>query len=274
MNREEPRRSAEAPRPLLTLQQATIGYGHTPILAGLDLELSQGDFWGLVGPNGAGKSTLLKSLLGLLPLLSGRRATAPGLRCGYVPQRSQLDPIFPISALQVVRLGGMGPDPGGGRVLRSASRGQALEALAQVGVAELAAAPFRSLSGGQQQRVLLARALVRRPDLLVLDEPTAGMDLPSERDMLDFLVELNRTERVAMLLVVHRIELVADRASRIALISRAQGVFATGTAAEMVCGECLGRLYGRGIDVHRTGGGTMVRAQPPHAAPAADGGRR
>ena len=246
--------------PLLGLRGATIGYRGGPALPGVDLEVARGDFLGVVGPNGAGKSTLLKTLLGILPPLEGERTVAADLCFGYVPQRSQLDPIFPLSAVQVVGLGGMGAGAGPGRGLRAAPRRAAIEALDRLGVARLADKPFRSLSGGQQQRVLIARALVRHPDLLVLDEPTAGMDIPSESDILDFVQALNREQQTTVLMVVHHIEVVASRATDIALVNMETDLFATGSAAELLTTERLTSLYRRPIEVVGADGEVHVHA--------------
>jgi len=253
---------------LIELREVAIGYGRLPMLRGIDLSIAAGDFLGLVGPNGAGKTTLLRVILGVLAPLAGETHRRPGLRLGYVPQRLRIDPIFPFTALEVARGGGMGPKPrGGGALLASASREEGLGALDRVGVADLARRPLRDLSGGQQQRVLIARALVRSPDLLILDEPTAGMDLPSEHELLDFVNELNRAQLIPILLVVHQIPLVADRASTIALINKDLSLFAVGPTAEMLDPARLSRLYRTPLEVVRTGGVTVVRPPRSEEAP-------
>ena len=247
---------------LLSLQDAAVGYASGPALGGVNIEIRRGDLWGIVGPNGAGKSTLLKTLLGILPPLQGDLEMAPTIRFGYVPQRSRLDPIFPLSALQVVALGAMGTAANGGTSLRQASRRVALAALDRLGVASLEKKPFRSLSGGQQQRVLIARGLVREPDILMLDEPTSGMDIPSGRDVIDFLDDLNRKQRVAVLFVTHRLEEISGHSSRIALMDMASGLFATGPVGELVTSTRLSALYGRTMEVALAGEERMVRAAP------------
>jgi ABC-type Mn2+/Zn2+ transport system ATPase subunit len=184
------------------------------------------------------------------------------LRLGYVPQRTLIDPIFPLTALEVVRSGGMGPKAKGqgGHLLASASRQAAMTSLEQLGVAHLATRPLRDLSGGQQQRVLIARALVRSPELLILDEPAAGMDLPSEKDLLDFVADLNRTQGTNVVLVVHQISLVAGRATKMALINKDLKLFAVGSAEQMLRSERLSDLYDHRMDVIETHGSVLVRA--------------
>jgi len=237
---------------LIALEGASIGYG-APIISGIDLAVEPGDFLGLIGPNGAGKSTLLKTMLGILSPLAGTVRRRPDLRVGYVPQRTRIDPIFPLTALEAVRAGGMGPKPPGtgGTLLSSSSRGDAMGALERLGISHLAHRPLRDLSGGQQQRVLIARALVRGPNLLVLDEPTAGMDIPSEQELLDFVTSLSRAEGLAVLLVVHQLSLAAGRARRMAIVNKDLPIFAVGTADEILRDDRLSELYRHPMSVGR-----------------------
>src|SRR5205823_6406048 len=170
------------------------------------LAIERGEFLALLGPNGAGKTTLLRGLVGLIPVLAGeltygldRRASPPG----YVPQRDTLDPIFPLSAFEVVVMGTYARlpplRPVGGRERRLAA-----ECLAQVGLAALAPHPFWSLSGGQKQRVLIARALAAEPELLLLDEPTAGVDPGASAAIMETITRLNRERRLTVVLVTHQ----------------------------------------------------------------------
>jgi len=250
---------------LIELTDVAIGYGRKPLMSGVDLSVDKGDFLGVVGPNGSGKTTLLRVMLGNLRPVAGTIDRRAGLRLGYVPQRVRIDPIFPFTALEVVRGGGMGPKTGSqpGWRLSSAPRRMALEALEQVGVADLARRPLRDLSGGQQQRVLIARALVRDPDLLILDEPTAGMDIPSEHELLDFVSEQNATRGLPIVLVVHQLSLVAGRASKIALINKDIPLFAVGTADEVLDADHLTQLYGTPLEVFGQGEDTIVRPIHP-----------
>ncbi len=247
--------------PLVRLAQIAIGYGGRAFLEGIDFSVMPGDFMALVGPNGSGKTTLLKTILGIIQPLAGKIHRRPGLRLGYVPQRTTLDPIYPLTAIEVVRFGGMGPKPRGeGRVLASATRDQAMGALERLGVQDLAPKPIRDLSGGQQQRVLIARSLVRSPDLLILDEPTAGMDIPSEQELLDFITGLNQQGGTSIVLVVHQLSLAAGRASKMALINKARRLFTAGSAAELMSTQRLTDLYGHPMNVIEANGVVMVRA--------------
>ncbi|MCU0690766.1 MAG: metal ABC transporter ATP-binding protein [Polyangiaceae bacterium] len=243
----------------LELRDVSIGY-REPLVHGISLEVWAGDFFGIVGPNGAGKSTLLLTILGNLPARKGEVIRQRGLRFGYVPQRTRIDPIYPMCALEVVRSGAMGPKSTGkpGWLLGSASRAEGMRALEQVGLASVAHKPLRDLSGGQQQRVLIARALVRQPNVLVLDEPTAGMDIPSEQEVLDFVQELNQSQRTAVIVVVHQIHLVADRAHRMAIINKDIPMFAVGATDALLSSGKLSELYRRPMEVVRAEGHTRV----------------
>lgn len=243
--------------PLVRLEAVSIGYGRHALMNGISLAISAGDYVGLVGPNGAGKSTLLRTLLGIIPPLRGTVARQPQLRCGYVPQQSRLDPIFGLSALEVVRMGGMGASRPS---LRSASSEQAWKALERVGLHDHGRRAFRDLSGGQQQRVLIARAMVRDPDLLVLDEPTSGMDLPSECELLDFISGLNRDHKRAIVLVAHQLGQVAGRARTVAIINKDLGLFAVGPASQVLTTTQLSELYRSPMRVTQLGDDVLVRA--------------
>lgn len=251
---------------LLEVKDLSIGYGGNALLHGISFDVMPRDFFGLVGPNGAGKSTLLLTLLGNLKPLRGTVRMRPSLRIGYVPQRSRIDSIFPMSAIEVVRSGGMGPKGKNkaGHVLKSATKDDAVAALDRVGMKALASRPLRDLSGGQQQRVLIARALVRDPDLLILDEPTAGMDIPAETELLDFVSRLNEDPGTAVMVVVHQISLVADRANRTALINKDIPVFAVGEAQELLSSERLTELYREPMQVIDAAGQIVVRSGRRH----------
>lgn len=243
---------------LISLAGAGIGYGRRRLFEGIDIAIEPGDYLGLVGPNGGGKTTLLRTLLGVIPPLGGRLERRAGLKVGYVPQRTNLDPIFPMSALEVVRQGGMGCAAGLPGCLRAAGADAARDALARLGLAGQAREPFSALSGGQQQRVLIARALVRRPELLVLDEPAAGMDVPSEHDLLDFVGELNLAG-TAVMLVAHDLTLVAGRARRVGLVNKDIPLFDVSSACELLEPERLSALYGRAMEIGGEGEDRFVR---------------
>jgi len=232
--------------PLVALEAVSLGYGRRALLTGVDLRISSGDFLAIVGPNGGGKTTLLRSLLGVLPPLAGRRLQPAPFAVGYVPQRDQVDPIWPLTAAEVASMGRarlVGP----ARAPREADRAAVREALAAVGMAPLAGHRYRELSGGQRQRTLIARALAAEPQLLALDEPTSGMDPGGELDVMELVEELNRKRRLAVVVVSHRLEAVAGRASQLAYVDHRRGLFRVGSREEMLAPEALSALYGRAV---------------------------
>ena len=192
---------------LVELRDVSLGYDRGPVLERVSLSIEQGEFLALLGPNGAGKTTLLRGILGLIPVLAGRidygfdRAVSPP---GYVPQRDALDSIFPLSVFEVVLMGTyakLAPL----QPVRRQLRRLAARCLDQVGLADLAAQQFWALSGGQKQRVLIARALAVEPEIMLLDEPTAGVDAEAEIAITDLLQRLNRDRALTVVLVTHHL---------------------------------------------------------------------
>ncbi|HEX8696039.1 MAG TPA: metal ABC transporter ATP-binding protein [Longimicrobium sp.] len=243
---------------LVTFAGVTLGYGRRVILSGLDFRISEGDFLGLVGPNGAGKTTVLRAILGTLPPLRGTVTRAPALRFGYVPQRDQVDYNFPLRVLDVVMMGrydriGLGRRPG------AADRERALRALEHVGIADLAARPLKDLSGGQKQRTLIARALVGEPNILVLDEPTNGMDLVSTTQILGLVRELHERDGITVIMVSHALNEVANYVERIALV--VEGAFRIGAVDEIMNESVLSGIYGIPVEVDSREGHRIVLAR-------------
>jgi ABC-type Mn2+/Zn2+ transport system ATPase subunit len=222
--------------PVITLARAVIGHPGAWQLGPVDLAVEQGSFWGIVGPNGAGKTTLLRSMAGLQPLVAGHCRLARGAEArggvAYVPQRDALDPVFPVTALNVVMMG-LAPSLGFGRPYRRGHRRQALAALERVGLPHLAQTPFRRLSGGEQQRTLIARAVVAQARVMLLDEPTAAMDVDAERDVLALIEELASTDRLAVLMVSHSLTTVRAHAHFAILVNRDQDLIRVGTPEEV-----------------------------------------
>jgi ABC-type Mn2+/Zn2+ transport system ATPase subunit len=202
--------------PQIELINLAIGYGRRPLLEGISFSVHKGAFWGIVGPNGAGKSTLVKTILGILKPLHGRIEKAEVLNFGYVPQRSALDDIFPVTALDVVL---MGRYPARGiRRIRAEDRDLARRYLEKVGMASIASKLFRSLSGGQKQRILIARALALEPDVLILDEPMDGMDIVGERSIMELILTLRKDFGCTILMITHSLHLVAKYVENLVLI--------------------------------------------------------
>jgi ABC-type Mn2+/Zn2+ transport system ATPase subunit len=244
---------------LLAAQDLAIGYGHTPLLSGINLSVEPGDWWGVVGPNGAGKTTLVKTLLGIIPAVAGRVERRAGLSVGYVPQRGVIDDIFPLQALDVVVMGRY-PTIGPCRRVTRADRDLALRYMERVGIVNLARKPFRSLSGGQRQRTLIARGLVPEPDVLVLDEPTDGMDLAGETGIMELISDLQRGSGRTLVMISHSLNLVANHAKQLMLIHGDEGVFRTGPTDELLNDKVLEEVYHLHVDVHSFAGLRFISA--------------
>lgn len=198
-----------------------VAYGRRTILNYVDVDVRAGQFWFFVGPNGQGKTSLLRALLGRLNPVHGR-VTAGGdfsrpERIGFVPQSCSLNPTLPTTVREFVLLGTVGL-----RLEREQEQSQLAGALAQVGLDGLASRDYWSLSGGQRQRALVARALVRRPCLLIADEPTSGLDMSVEDSLLQSLAQLNAREKMTVIMVTHDLGMAARYGTHVALIHNAR----------------------------------------------------
>ncbi|MBC7789096.1 MAG: metal ABC transporter ATP-binding protein [Anaerolineae bacterium] len=243
---------------LVTFDRASLGYGRRAVLSNLSFEIREGDFLGLVGPNGSGKTTILRAILGALQPITGSVTRADGLRFGYVPQRDQVDYGYPLSVVDVVLMGrydriGLGKRPS------SADRELACDALEHVGIRDLADRPLANLSGGQKQRTLIARALVGDPNVLILDEPTNGMDLVSMTQILGLVRELHERDGLTVLMVSHALNEVANYVERIALV--ADEKVHIGSTDEIMSEETLSNMYGIPVDVSSFNGLKIVVAR-------------
>jgi ABC-type Mn2+/Zn2+ transport system ATPase subunit len=243
--------------PLVRLDDASIGYGGRALLRGVSVAVEPEDFLAIVGPNGGGKTTLLRTLLGVLAPLGGKRAAESPLRVGYVPQRDHVDALWPLSCGDVVAMGRV-PLVGPGGRLGAGDMAAALGALGRVGLGDLWGRPFGTLSGGQRQRTLIARALAAEPRLLALDEPTNGMDPSAELSAMDLLRALHGAGGIAVVMISHRLEAVANYARRLAFVDKDQDLWKVGPLEEMLRPEALSRLYGREVIVREEGGRRFV----------------
>lgn len=243
---------------LVRFDDAALGYGRRTVLSGLTFTIPEGDFLGMVGPNGAGKTTILRAILRTLKPMRGSVTHAPDIRFGYVPQRDQVDYNFPLDVVDVVLMGrynriGLARRPG------TRDRDLACAALDHVGILDLADQPLSLLSGGQKQRTLIARALVGEPNALVLDEPTAGMDLVSTTQILGLVRELRERDNLTVLMVSHALNEVANYVERIALVMN--GGFRIGPVDEIMTQSVLTDMYGIPVDVDSFNGHRIVVAR-------------
>lgn len=246
--------------PLIEVVGASAGYGGVAVLRDVTLTIAPDECLAVVGANGAGKTTLLRLVAGVLRPLAGRVVREASLRVGYVPQERTLDAIFPLTARDVVEQGRL---TGLHRRERATGDHAAIDtALERAGVGALARQPFGALSGGQKQRVLVARALASEPSLVVLDEPTHGMDPPAERNLMDLLRRLHDDERLAVVFATHDLALAANYAARLALIDGTRDLFTVGHATEMLTDERLSSLYDRPMRVREVDGWRTVLVGP------------
>src|SRR5512139_4133812 len=193
---------------LLPLRGVSLTIGATRVLDGVDLAVGAGEIMTLIGPNGAGKTTLLRVALGLMRPKAGEVMREQGLRIGYMPQRLSVDPALPLSVRRFLALAS--PD--------AARRAEA--ALERVGAPRTLRTPIQSISGGELQRVLLARALLRDPELLVLDEPSQGVDLAGQEELFALITGIRDERGCGVLMVSHDLHLVMGSTDRVVCLNR------------------------------------------------------
>ena len=243
----------------------SLAYGGRVVLENVNLEVRQGEFCFFLGPNGSGKTTLIRAILGVLRPRAGRLWLHQDLarleQIGFVPQRCDLNPALPTTVREFVLLGLVG--------IRASRKEQTIRlewALAKVGLEGMARRDYWSLSGGQRQRALVARALVRRPSLLILDEPTNGLDLSTEDVFLRFLAKLNQREQLTLLFVTHDIAIAARYATHLVLFH--SETVESGPRHEMLNIASLERVYGVGVEVSSDPSGLVaVRVHPAGGHP-------
>ena len=188
---------------LLRAEDVTVRLGGQEVLTGVSLTIEAGEIVTVLGPNGSGKSTLIRAMLGMVPLSGGRVQRAPGLKVGYVPQKLAIDPSLPLTVRRFLSLP------------HRVTEAEAAAALDRVGMAGKGGRPMAGLSGGQLQRVMLARALLGKPGLLVLDEPTQGLDQPGEAAFYRLIEEVRQDTGAAVLMVSHDLHVVMAASDRV-----------------------------------------------------------
>jgi zinc/manganese transport system ATP-binding protein/zinc transport system ATP-binding protein len=256
----------EPGEPTVEIKAVTCGYEKQRVLTDVSLTIMPGDFVGLLGPSGSGKTTLLRTVLGAVDLYEGEvlvngvATTKKRPRVGYVPQLETIDWNFPVTVQEVVMMG---------RTMenklfpwyRKEEKDLAAEMMGRLGILDLADRHIRELSGGQQQRVFLARALISSPQLLLLDEPTSGVDIKTRDDVMHLLHDLNH-DGVTIIITTHEINAVAVHLPWIVCL--AGRILAEGPPSEVITTEVLRLTYGAEMPVIHYEGMTIV-AESPHS---------
>jgi ABC-type Mn2+/Zn2+ transport system ATPase subunit len=238
---------------LVRFEKVTCRYGREPVLVNIDLSLAEGDFVGVVGPSGSGKTTLLRAVAGAVRPIAGRIVREPRAAIGYVPQVETVNWYFPVTVREAVLMSRID-----GRIVPWASKQDlrdAGEVLERLGIDDLGARHIRELSGGQQQRVFIARAMLRRPRLLLMDEPTSGVDVRTRHDVMHLIHELHH-EGMAIVLTTHDLNGIAAHLPRLVCLNRE--VIATGRPADVITPDVLERTYGAPLEVLQHGGMPVV----------------
>lgn len=232
-----------APSPLIALNGVDAGYRHSIVLHDVDFAVDHRSFIGIVGPSGAGKTTLLRLLLGSLKPASGTVERAPGVAVSYVPQLETVNWNFPVTVAECVQMSRTG------RRLPWASRTERAEVAAvleRLGIGDLGQRHIRELSGGQQQRMFLARALIRQPQLLLLDEPTSGVDISTRHDVLHLLADLHH-EGIGIVLTTHDLNGMAAHLPDLVCVN--ERIVAQGPPDAVITPDVLEQTFGARMEV-------------------------
>ena len=230
--------------PLVDITGASFGYDHAPVLADVTYSVAETAFTGIVGPSGSGKTTLLKLLLGTVKPQRGTVTRRPGIAVSYVPQLETVNWSFPVTVAECVLMARptrrLLPWP------TATEKREVTEVLDRLGIGALGGRHIRELSGGQQQRMFIARALLRRPQLLLMDEPTSGVDIGTRHEVLHLLDELHR-DGLAIVLTTHDLNGMAAHLPHLVALNRT--VLAAGTPAEVMVPDVLEQTFGARMEV-------------------------
>ena len=240
--------------PIIHFDHATFGFPGVVALEDISLEIHSGEFVGVIGPNGSGKTTLCRAVLGLMAPLKGHLrifdCACDELRChhrakiGYLPQKGVVDRNFPVTVLETVMMGRYGAL---GLFTRPSGKDRkiALDALAHVEMEGHRDSALGHLSGGQQQRVFIARALAQKPQVLLLDEPTTGLDITTQHNVVELVQHLHEELGLTVLLITHDINMIRSRVDRLVLLKTR--LYAAGPPADVLKPEILSQVYGKDL---------------------------
>ncbi len=240
--------------PIIHFDHATFGFPGVIAREDISLEVQSGEFVGVIGPNGSGKTTLCRAVLGLITPLKGHLrifdCACDELHChhrakiGYLPQKGVVDRNFPVTVLETVTMGRYGAL---GLFTRPSGKDRtiALEALAHVEMEEHRDSALGHLSGGQQQRVFIARALAQQPKVLLLDEPTTGLDMTTQHNVVELVRSLHKELGLTVLLITHDINMIRSHVDRLALLKTR--LYAVGPPADVLKPEILSQVYGKNL---------------------------
>lgn len=251
---------------VLELKGVTVQKAKKRLLDRISFNVSSGEFVGIIGPNGAGKTTLLNVMAGFekfegeLNLFgqaeTWRRCRKTRLRIGYVPQMFQVDPSFPMRTLEAVMTGAVGraglfksPD--------IEDKARALKLMEMMRMTHILDAPLGHLSGGERQKVSLARAIIQKPDMLLLDEPTANLDIAVQKEVLDLVCEIHRMERITLFLVTHDFSMIPGSMDRALLLNNGKVVF-DGDIDTAMSGDVLTRLFEYPLETFKRNGKRFI----------------
>ncbi len=253
-NRRDELLEMENDQIVLEISRLSLAYGKRIVLQDVSLQVKAGEFWFFLGPNGVGKTTLIKALLGMLPVQEGKIFLNPSLAgrelIGFVPQRCDLNPTLSTTVSEFVLLG-----LAGSRIKKKETLERLSWALEKMNLEDMRMRNYWSLSGGQRQKALVARALVRRPKLLIADEATKDLDLSSTIGLMQSLTDLNRNENLTVLFITHDLALAARFCTHTALFIN--GAVRTGSCQAVLNSEDLERAYGVPVWVHKDTTGAL-----------------